>query len=549
MKLISPSRVKSGDIILVGDEEYKVILNASKQIVVQKGGQAPVKLSSITDFDYDRSLVMVVCESASNQPSLTEQLRRQLRQQELTKSLRAQVEAQEEEGYDEDNDYDEEDDCCEGECNYCWEEDEEPECHPIQAGTLTAPLTPSPEQAIQAALNASLKAKKALKEATTASLRAQVAQQQAASIDVDDIYDTIEETVEDLNETKHDVFLVKDSVESLQENVHHLYRGVETLDGEVADLSYRVHVLEEKQKQEEIQMNLQQQLNEKLALQKKFNEALKKNKKGGMNMKGLFEGIKAQFGKVEGKFAFSPMTGGLAIRKEGTNEYVVFDGQQITDVKGLVLNFDVPAFMLPASEDQIKKGDIVRNGDDFIFVTNVADGYVEGVNAEKRTRASVLPTKHVFFAKPFYTVVRTLDAAGKQGFDPMLLLALTKGNKDDILPFLLAAGGLQGKQVDPTLLMLLSDNMDDLLPFLFLQQGGFTQQGFNPLLLLAMKDGGKKDLLPLILAMQGGQINPMMLLALDGDIDVTTLALMGGFGDGFNLFGVQAQQPKKPEQK
>ena len=73
---------------------------------------------------------------------------------------------------------------------------------------------------------------------------------------------------------------------------------------------------------------------------------------------------------------------------------------------------------------------------------------------------------------------------------------------------------------------------------------------FNPLMMLALSDkGGSKDKLLPLLMMQGqqgaGGFNPMMMLALgDGELDLTTLALMGGFNGQGGLFGGAPAAPK-----
>jgi hypothetical protein len=116
-------------------------------------------------------------------------------------------------------------------------------------------------------------------------------------------------------------------------------------------------------------------------------------------------------------------------------------------------------------------------------------------------------------------------------------------------------GGGNAGEFNPMMLAMLGDNVDELLPLFLMQQGGATGgkdlQSLLPLLLLGDKGGKSKDLLPL-LAMSGGLggaqgangFNPMMMLALgDGELDVTTLALMGGFGQG-GLFG-QASAKKE----
>ncbi len=267
-------------------------------------------------------------------------------------------------------------------------------------------------------------------------------------------------------------------------------------------------------------------------------------------MKNLLAGVKGQFGKVENVFAFSPVTGGLAV-KTGNGQFVAFQDGQLVDVQGLTLDFKVPAFKLPVNASEVKAGDVVQNGTEYLYVTAVADGYVEAVSPARREKVSVLPTTNLLFGKPFFTVVRTIDGAGA-GFDPTMLMLLSDGgSKEDLLPFLLMSGGLNGQQgqMNPMMLMALQDSTDDLLPLLLMQQGGALGEGFNPLMLLAMggdKGGKLNDLLPLLMMQQGGGaaggINPMMLMMMgDGGSDMKDLMMMQALsgGNGFNLFGAK----------
>lgn len=288
-------------------------------------------------------------------------------------------------------------------------------------------------------------------------------------------------------------------------------------DEKLAEVSRRVGKLEVKNEltktKEENSMNLQQKFAQKSQevaartnLQEKF-AAKSASKNKGVN--GLLNGFKGLFGKVEGRFAFSIATGGLAIKKsDGT--FVSYKDGILTDVTGLTLDFNVPAFKLPVAASEIKAGDIVLNNGNFGYVVNAADGYVETIVPEKGSKGSVLPVTNALLGQSFYTVVRTLDAAGNGGFDPMLLLALGDGNKEDLLPLLLMGGGFGGNgaqagAIDPMTLMLLQDKTDDLLPLILLQQGGLGGAGFNPLFLLLGDDkGSKSDLLPFLLMQQGG---------------------------------------------
>lgn len=270
-------------------------------------------------------------------------------------------------------------------------------------------------------------------------------------------------------------------------------------------------------------------------------------------MKNLLAGVKGQFGKVENVFAFSPVTGGLAV-KTSNGQFVAFQDGQLVDVAGLTLDFKVPAFKLPVNASEVKAGDVVQNGAEYLYVTAVADGYVEAVSPARREKVSVLPTTNLLFGKPFFTVVRTIDGAGA-GFDPtMLMLMSDGGSKEDLLPFLLMSGGLNGQQgqMNPMMLMALQDSTDDLLPLLLMQQGGALGEGFNPLMMLAMggdKGGKLNDLLPLMMMQQGGAagagaMNPMMMMMLMGDSkggdmkDLMMMQALGG-GNGFNLFGAK----------
>lgn len=287
-------------------------------------------------------------------------------------------------------------------------------------------------------------------------------------------------------------------------------------DEKLAEVSRRVGKLEVKNEltktKEENSMNLQQKFAQKSQevanrnnLQEKFAAKSASKQKGFGSIVNNFKGL---FGKVEGLFAFSPLTGGLAIKKKDGGLVAYKDGG-LTDVSGLSLDFNVPAFKLPVAAKDVKAGDVVLHNGEAAYVIGVNDDYLETIVPEKASKGSVLPVKNILFGQSFYVVVKTLDAAGNGGFDPMLLLALGDGNKDDLLPLLLMGGGLGGNgqagAIDPMTLMLLQDKTDDLLPLILMQQGGLAGQGFNPLFFLLGEDkGSKSDLLPLLLMQQGG---------------------------------------------
>lgn len=512
-----------------------------------------------------------------DKPSLTEQLRKQKAQQDLAQSLRDQVEDQEEEEeeeYEFDFEFDNEGD-----------EDSATEEEPVAFDhNLTLPwadvssisatdvsVSGTLEDGNQAALNASLEAKKASKEASKANFKADAVNERSRSL-ADELRQNIvnasqanrktsEEAVDRAIEAQDSADEAHKRLDLHQESFNYLTDEVENVVDQANDAFYqhdqRISALERKQKEEERNVNLQEQLNQSVAARKQqsdvqaqLDEKLKE-KQGGNKMKNILGNFKNQFGKIEGVFAFSPATGGLAIRKGLANQYVAYDAKTgaITDVQDMVVEANVPAFKLPTAANDVKKGDIVLNNGSYQYVTAAHDGYVDTVDPVANTRGAVQPVTNIVFGKPFYTVVKTADIAGKDGFNPALLMAMGKGNKDDILPFLLAQGGFGGAakngQIDPTMLMMLGDNIDDILPLVLMQQGGVANGAINPLMFLAMdKKGEKNDLLPLLLSQQaGGQIDPMTMMMLgDGSGDMKDFFMIQALS-GQNAFGGKVQDP------
>lgn len=612
--------VQVGEIIPMGGAKYKAVrqISQNNDWVVQKEvipGLAykdePLSISQLNrilngEGLNNNSLILVnEAKPAQAEPGLTEKLRGQVKQQELTAKLKAQVDATDEE--DLEDRHGDEDDCDPYGYDYddydaCDEDgDEEEDATPVLG---FAPFNAGHAAAYSGyaqvyghgyaqagptsgdVLKASLRAQVAQQGAGNASLRAQKAQ-----VTADNAFARAEDVEDQLDGYRYDADQKFEDIDDRFEGVAHSYGQVvqkhnglvDAVERHVTDLDSRVSKIEAEKAKEEKQMNFQQQLNARLAEQKRqaslqaqLDAKLNANKKstfgGNGSMKNLLGSFTGQFGKVEGKFAFSPATGGLAIRKGQTGQFVAFDAkaESITDVQDFVLKFDVPAFSLPTAAGDVKKGDIIRNGDDYGYVTRVNDGFVEVVHVEKNQRGSVLPTKNILMGQSFYTVIKTLDAAGQGGFDPILLMALSKGeSKDNLLPLLLMGGANGGAQagkaggIDPTMLMLLGDKVDDILPLVLMQQGGVLGGGAQgqggiqsilPFLLMGDDKGSSKDMLPLLMmsgglggaqGQQAGGINPMMLMALGGDSDIdpmTMMMLSGGFGGAQGgLFGQQAQ--------
>lgn len=488
MALKKLSEVKVGSVVRIGGIDYTVSGNFGYDLQLVRGGLSR-RASNITNVNHG-TLITVISEPSSKQQELNAALakRKGDRKANLVESLKGQING---------------------------------------------------AKALGSAVDGKARFEASIAKAGVAAVREEVREvaQGIAGLndDVENGFEEIEEDIEDIKERLEDVEY-----------------AVEGVSEDVGDVFARLSKLESKERARDMQNNIQAQLNQKLANKKS-------NSNGGNKMTNLLGSFKGLFGKVEGQFAVAA-TGQIAMRNGLSNSYVVYDKETgtITDVQNLVLDFKVPAFRLPVEAKDVKVGNIVVNNGTYGYVTETADGFVKVTFPTKNSQGTVLPTRNLVMAKPFYTVVQTLDIAGQAGFNPALLLAMGDGKKDDILPFLLMSGGLGGQAqaggIDPTMLMLLGDNTDELLPFLLLQQGGLTQEGFNPLMLLALsgKGGKGKDLLPLLLMGQGGAqaggINPLMLMAMgDGELDLTTLALMGGLG-GANPFG-QVAAPAKAKKE
>lgn len=543
MQLTAVEKVKVGSTIEVGGERYTVKSNwISDLVLIDRIGRekhlSKIREAAGLGFQGHKHLVAVVSEPTPK-TDLTAELRKQVAGKSLTEQLKAQVAGK----------------------------DKQASLTESLKAQVNAPKAnvPAPAAAVVGnvvdARVGQLGVKVEAVNAKADTTRAQVAQVAIRANEANVKADAAGVVAHDLAYAFEGYAYETDvRLANLEEVVEEIAEVTEYAEATHDDFEARLQFLEEA----EAQRGLQARLNETLAKTK--NEA---KGQGGNSMKNLLASFKNLFGKVEGQFALS-LFGGIAVRKSPfSQEWVTYkEGEGITDVQGNVLKFDVPAFRLPAEPKAVKKGNIVvaQNGN-YGYVTEVADGFVKVVFPATASQGTVLPIKNALLGKAFYTVVNVIDIAGGQtgGFNPVLLMALSgEGSKNDLLPILLASGGLTGDKagaIDPTLLLALGgDNgFDDILPLLLLQQGGFAKEGVNPLLFLALGDkGGKgKDLLPILLATGGlngatqgaGAINPMMLMALMGDDkggDFKDILMIQALSGGAGLFGAPAA-PKTEE--
>lgn len=256
------------------------------------------------------------------------------------------------------------------------------------------------------------------------------------------------------------------------------------------------------------------------------------------SIKSIVTNFKNQFIPVKDKYAKMTFNGDIAC--PGEHEYRAFINGVLTSIPEELL-LDVPFYRIVKPIDQVKTGDIIvtfankvkKDGSvdpegkfTYRLVNDIKDGKI-CTSSYGGSNSTITPVADFFMGqKTVYVLINLFagfnGAAGTTtGFNPMMLALLSKDG---------------------------SSSIKDLLPLMLMQQGGAVAGGFNPLMLLALKDGGStKDLLPLLMMQQGGAIaggfNPMMLLALsDGDSDLTDLLLMQAVagqngGDFTKLFG------------
>lgn len=250
----------------------------------------------------------------------------------------------------------------------------------------------------------------------------------------------------------------------------------------------------------------------------------------------LFGGV--QIGKVErGTVALSAVDGRTVVRRKN-GDYVTYDLEQdvIVNASDAVVDLADFFYQIPVTADQVKRGDLIKNGINYYIVKEVKDGSIKGMNLNTGSGSELCKEVNLFGAKYFAKIVNVMaDGFGQagtdatNGFNPLLLMAMKDDSDTSIkdIMMLQAMSGQAGTDFakNPMALMaLLGDDSDvDPLALMMLTQGqDGTNPMSNPLLLTSLlKDdkGDSKDLIKMMaltggLGGQAGAINPMTMLAL-----------------------------------
>ena len=220
--------------------------------------------------------------------------------------------------------------------------------------------------------------------------------------------------------------------------------------------------------------------------------AIKTESKEKKAMNKIFGNV--EFGKYTGRDIKMSVSGLAYLAGDG--KYVAYDKNKLTltDVTDFVFDMEGLLYLFPVSIKDIQIGDIIRHGDSYVIVKDIAgDNFLEVIEPRSNEVKTVMPL-HNIFGFDFYTKVVSLMGEGAFGtidesnpFGNMLPFFLMMGDKNndgfDPKTFMLMTslnGGAMDFQSNPWLMYMLMDNkgdMGDILPLMMISNGGFNFGG------------------------------------------------------------------------
>lgn len=220
--------------------------------------------------------------------------------------------------------------------------------------------------------------------------------------------------------------------------------------------------------------------------------AIKTESKEKKAMNKIFGNV--EFGKYTGRDIKMSVSGLAYLAGDG--KYVAYDKNKLTltDVTDFVFDMEGLLYLFPVSIKDIQIGDIIRHGDSYVIVKDIAGGnFLEVIEPRSNEVKTVMPL-HNIFGFDFYTKVVSLMGEGAFGtidesnpFGNMLPFFLMMGDKNndgfDPKTFMLMTslnGGAMDFQSNPWLMYMLMDNkgdMGDILPLMMISNDGFNFGG------------------------------------------------------------------------
>lgn len=197
-----------------------------------------------------------------------------------------------------------------------------------------------------------------------------------------------------------------------------------------------------------------------------------------------------EFGKYTGREIKMSVNGLAYLADNG--KYVAYDKNKLTltDVTDFVFDMEGLLYLFPVAIKDIKIGDIIKHGNSYVIVKDIAGGnFLEVIEPCTNEVKTVMPLRNIF-GFDFYTKVVSLMGEGAFGtidesnpFGNMLPFFLMMGDKNtngfDAKTFMLMTalnGGAMDFQNNPYLMMMMLDkegDMGDILPLMMVANGGF----------------------------------------------------------------------------
>ena len=178
--------------------------------------------------------------------------------------------------------------------------------------------------------------------------------------------------------------------------------------------------------------------------------------------------------------------GKIAIkRKDGS--YVIYnkEANKIENQLNLVINSDVISkFIYLMPTQKVVAGDIVKIKETYYYVVSEDSNKLKAINLSTGTNSSLTTEINIITGTTTYKKVVNLI---ENGF-----------------------GTTNNNTINPMMLLAMGGDMD-MSTLMLMQSMGGNFNGFNPMMLLALKDSGSKDLVSLMAmsSMMGGQ-NPFL---------------------------------------
>lgn len=178
--------------------------------------------------------------------------------------------------------------------------------------------------------------------------------------------------------------------------------------------------------------------------------------------------------------------GKIAVRRKD-GSYVIYnkEANKIENQLNLVINSDVISkFIYLMPTQKVVAGDIVKIKETYYYVVSEDSNKLKAINLSTGTNSSLTTEINIITGTTTYKKVVNLI---ENGF-----------------------GSTDNSTMNPMMLLAMGGDMD-MSTLMLMQSMGGNSNGFNPMMLLALKDSGNKDLVSLMAmsSMIGGQ-NPFL---------------------------------------